>query len=287
VALTLRGLSFSYLPGTPLAREVLRGIDLEIEPGELVCLLGPSGSGKSTLAQIMNGLLAPSEGEVLLDDEPVNAGWLQLRELRSQVGLVFQNPERQLFAESVEADIAFGPRQQGFSKEEALASAREAARMLGLNFEELRQRSPFSLSFGQRRRVAIAGVLALDPSYLILDEPAAGLDPAGKRLMLDLVSALCEQGRGLVMITHNLEDAMQLADRVLLLADGRAVGLGTPEEVLADEALLAQAGYSLPPLLEVLHGLRAAGLPVPAFARSPEEAAQAIAEALRRGGEVR
>lgn len=287
MSLELRGLSFSYLPGTPLAREVLRGIDLEINPGELLCLLGPSGSGKSTLAQIMNGLLAPSEGEVLLDGEPVGAGWLELRELRRKVGLVFQNPERQLFAESVETDIAFGPRQHGLSKEDALARAHEAAGMLGLDFDELRQRSPFSLSFGQRRRVAIAGVLAFDPSYLILDEPAAGLDPAGKRLMLGLISSLRDQGRGLVMITHNLEDAMQLADRVLLLKDGHPVGLGAPEEVLADGALLTQAGYSLPPLLAVLHGLREAGLQVPAFASNPGEAAQAIAQALRDGGGAR
>ncbi len=287
MALELRGISFSYLPGTPLAREVLHGIDLEIHPGELLCLLGPSGSGKSTLAQIMNGLLAPSEGEVLLDGERVSAGWPELRELRRRVGLVFQNPERQLFAESVEADVSFGPRQHGLPKGEALDRAREAVGMLGLDFEELRQRSPFSLSFGQRRRVAIAGVLALDPSYLILDEPAAGLDPAGKRLMLDLVSSLREQGRGLVMITHNLEDAMQRADRVLLLKEGRAVGLGATGQVLADGTLLAEAGYRLPPLLAVLQGLQGSGLQVPAFARNPEEAAQAIAGAMRGGGDAR
>ncbi len=284
MALELRGVSFSYLPGTPLAREVLHRIDLEVRSGELLCLLGPSGSGKSTLAQIMNGLLAPSEGEVRLDGEPVGAGWQELRELRRRVGLVFQNPERQLFAESVEGDIAFGPRQHGLAKEKALDLAGEAAATMGLDFEELRSRSPFSLSFGQRRRVAIAGVLALDPDYLILDEPAAGLDPAGKRLMLELVSALREAGRGLVMITHNLEDAMQLADRVLILAEGRPVGLGPPEEVLASAELLARAGYHLPPLLEVLRGLREAGLSVPSFASDPYEAARVIAEAKGEGG---
>ncbi len=284
MALELRGVSFSYLPGTPLAREVLHSIDLEVHPGELLCLLGPSGSGKSTLAQIMNGLLAPSEGEVRLEGEPVSAGWQELRELRRRVGLVFQNPERQLFAESVEADIAFGPRQHGFGKEEARDRAREAAATLGLDFEGLRLRSPFSLSFGQRRRVAIAGVLALDPSYLILDEPAAGLDPAGKRLMLGLVSTLREEGRGLVMITHNLEDAMLLADHVLILAEGRQVGLGPTGQVLADADLLARAGYHLPPLLAVLHGLREAGLGVPSFARDPGEAALAIVEAMGEGG---
>ncbi len=285
MALELAGISFSYLPGTPLAREVLRGIDLTVQPGELVCLLGPSGSGKSTLAQIMNGLLAPSSGEVRLDGNTVGSEWPELRELRRRVGLVFQNPERQLFAESVEADIAFGPRQHGLTKEEALRRAEEAAEGLGLDFRELRARSPFSLSFGQRRRVAIAGVLALDPAYLILDEPAAGLDPSGKRLMLDLVAALRRQGRGLVMITHNLEDAMLLADRVLILADGRAVGTGLAAEVLGDADLLGRAGYALPPLLAVLAGLKQAGAGVPSFARDPAEAAFLIAEALgERGG---
>ncbi len=284
MALELAGVSFSYLPGTPLAREVLSGIDLTVRPGELVSLLGPSGSGKSTLAQIMNGLLAPSSGEVLLDGKTVGSDWPELRELRRRVGLVFQNPERQLFAESVAADIAFGPRQHGLVREEALTRASEAAAALGLDFDELRARSPFSLSFGQRRRVAIAGVLALDPAYLILDEPAAGLDPSGRRLMLDLVSSLRRQGRGLVMITHNLEDAMLLADRVLILAEGRPVGTGPASEILGDAALLAQAGYSLPPLLAVLHGLKAAGAPVPAFARDPEEAASAIARVLGDGG---
>ncbi len=284
MALELSGVSFSYLPGTPLAREVLRDIDLAIGPRELLCLIGQSGSGKSTLAQIMNGLLAPSKGVVRLEGETVSLEWTSLRRLRREVGLVFQNPERQLFAETVEADISFGPRQHGLGKDEAFKRAQAAAGLMGLDFEELRQRSPFSLSFGQRRRVAIAGVLALEPSYLILDEPTAGLDPAGRRLMLGLVASLRAQGRGLVMITHNLEDAMLLADRVLILQGGRALGLGTAAELLADAELLAQAGYRLPPLLGVLAHLRKAGLAVPGFARDPEAAAAAIAGALRRKG---
>ncbi|MHB8780056.1 MAG: ATP-binding cassette domain-containing protein [Candidatus Geothermincolia bacterium] len=278
MSLELREVSFTYLPGTPLARTVLASVELRLEPGELLCIVGLSGSGKSTLAQLMNGLLEPSRGAVFLDGEPASP-----RRLRHSVGLVFQNAERQLFAETVEADIGFGPRNQGLSRTDTAARVERAATRLGIDLADIGRRSPFSLSQGQRRRVAIAGVLALETPYLVLDEPGAGLDGAGRKRLLALLAGLRDAGRGVAMVTHQLEDALRLADRVLLLSEGRVVALGPASEVLADRALLESAGYRLPPLLELMAALGRRGLAIPRFARDEVEACLAITTALRDG----
>jgi energy-coupling factor transporter ATP-binding protein EcfA2 len=239
-ALVARGVSYTYAKGTSLEHQALQDVSLSVEPGEVVLVTGTTGCGKTTLLNVCAGLLAPDSGIVEADGRPVLPG---------QVGLVFQKPEDQLFAETVLEDVAFGPRNLSCGEEEAHARARHALGTLGIRDEELLARSPFSLSGGQARRVAIAGVLAMRSRYLLLDDPAAGLDAAGVSLLKRLVEEQRRQGRGIVIVTHDIAKLLACADRICLLVDGTVMWDGTQGELLAEPGRLAAAGLEVPDLV--------------------------------------
>jgi energy-coupling factor transport system ATP-binding protein len=276
--LTVERLTHVYLPGTPFAVTALREISLTIHKGEFVGLIGQTGSGKSTLIQHFNGLLKPASGRILLEGHEVVPGKGETQTaLRRRIGLLFQFPEQQLFEETVLADVAFGPRNMGHSREEAEALAANALQAVGLAVGKYADRSPFSLSGGEMRRVAIAGILAMKPEMLVLDEPLAGLDPRGKRETLDLVAALRrERELTVVLVSHSMEEVARYADRLFVLSAGELTKAGTPAEVFSDAERLEQLGLALPQLAQLMRKLQQAGKNVPADAFTVERAKQAI-----------
>jgi energy-coupling factor transport system ATP-binding protein len=244
--LELRDVHHTYAPGTPFEVEALRGVSLAVEPGEVLGLVGGTGSGKSTLVRHMNLLLVPTIGEVLVDG--VDAMTLKKSELRRRVGLVFQFPEAALFAPTVEEDVAFAPRRLGLDEGEVEERVRASLRMLGA--EELAARSPFALSGGEKRRVAIAGVLAMGPEILILDEPTAGLDPATREELVALIRNLRDAGVSVVLVSHDLDEVAEVADRVCVLRDGTVHATGTPAEVFYGDPEMAPATVRVASLLK-------------------------------------
>jgi len=244
--LELKDVRYVYAPGTPFEVEALRGVSLIVDPGEILGIVGGTGSGKSTLVQHMNLLLTPTNGEVLVDG--VNARSLKKSELRRRVGLVFQFPESALFAPTVEEDVAFAPRQLGLDEEEVGERVRESLRALGAG--ELAVRSPFALSGGEKRRAAIAGVLAMKPEVLVLDEPTAGLDPATRQELLALILGLRRAGISVVLVSHDLDEVAEVADRVCALEEGRVRAVGTPAEVFYREPAQAPVTVRVSSLLK-------------------------------------
>ena len=251
-----------YHPGTPLETKALGGVDLTVEAGTWVAVVGQTGSGKSTLAQHLNALLVPTSGSVVVDGVPTTAETSALRSVRRKVGLVFQYPEHQLFAESVSEEMAFGPRNWKFTEEEIRETTRRTMSLLGLP-EELLSRSPFHLSGGQKRRLCIASVLASRPDYLVLDEPTAGMDAPGRKELLGLLKGLVEEKIGVVHITHDLELALALADQVIVLEKGKTVFSGSPDSLMDELLERPLRGLCLPPILDLVSGLRDYGYPVP------------------------
>lgn len=243
--LQVKDLSYTYQASTEFAQTALEDINLDVHQSEFIALVGHSGSGKSTLISHFNGLIRPQTGEVRVKGKSV-ADKKMIPQIRRELGLLFQYPEYQLFEETVYADIAFGPKQMGIEEPELSACIEQAAADVGLS-PDLLERSPFELSGGQKRRAAIAGVLAMQPEILVLDEPAAGLDPAGRVEILSYIYRLKQQGKTVILVTHNMADAAALADRVLVLSHGRLLADGKPEEIFADRALLNEAGLDLPP----------------------------------------
>ncbi|MBT9176232.1 MAG: Energy-coupling factor transporter ATP-binding protein EcfA2 [Firmicutes bacterium] len=258
---------------------------MTIADGEFVGIIGQTGSGKSTLVQLLNGLLKPTQGTVTVGDVTTTDKGVRLRPLRQSVGLVFQFAEHQLFAETVAADIAFGPLNLGVTPDEAAARVDEALLTVGLPLE-MKERSPFELSGGQMRRVAIAGVLAMRPQVLILDEPTAGLDPRGRDDVLARISALHrERGITVILVSHSMEDVARLVNRLVVMHEGGILHDGSPREVFRHAESLATIGLGVPQATEVLRRLRLAGWSVPAVALTLAEARQFIVEAWReRGG---
>ena len=257
-------LTHTYMAGSPFVSVALNDVNLTIEDGEFIGLLGHTGSGKTTLVQHLNGLLKPTEGRVLVDGLDVSQKGVSLLEVRKRVGLVFQYPEYQLFEETVAKDIAFGPKNLGLSKDEVETRVREACAHVGLPFEEVCERSPFELSGGQMRRVAIAGVLAMRPTTLILDEPTAGLDPAGRRDILKMIRELHAAGNlTVVMVSHSMDDIASLATRLVVMSRGEVVTTGTPREVFTRQELLRSVGLGVPQAAELTHALRAKGFLLP------------------------
>lgn len=273
------GVDYIYRRGTPMEAPALRGVSLEIAQGQAVALLGPTGSGKSTLVQHFNGLLRPAAGTVRVAGQDLWGPRADRRRARQQVGLVFQFPEHQLFEETVRRDVAYGPLRLGLS--EALVAERvdEALRAVGLDPARFGERSPFALSGGEMRRVALAGVLAMRPQVLVLDEPTAGLDPGGKVEMLARLEALHRNGQTIVFITHDMDEAARLAGRIIVLDTGRVVMTGTPAEIFRRDDL-GRLGLDLPQAARLVRALRARGLPV-ADALTMPEARAAITAALR------
>ena len=257
-------LTHTYMPGSPFMAVAVHDVSLTIEDGEFVGLLGHTGSGKSTLVQHLNGLLKPTEGRVLVDGLDITEKGVKLLDVRRKVGLVFQYPEYQLFEETVAKDIAFGPKNLDLPTEEVEERVREACRLVGIDFEEMGEKSPFELSGGQMRRVAIAGVVAMRPKVLILDEPTAGLDPAGRRSILKMIRGLhAAGGITVVMVSHNMDDIATLATRLVVMSKGALVLTGTPREVFRQQELLTSIGLGVPQAAQLTHALIAEGYQLP------------------------
>ena len=281
----IKQLKHVYMPGSPFETAALNELSLTIHDGEFVGVIGHTGSGKSTLIMHLNGLLKPTSGTVIVDGLDLSSGKEQLREVRRRVGLVFQYPEYQLFEETVLKDVMFGPKNQGLSDEEAEKCAREALRMVGLTDEKLYSASPFELSGGQKRRAAIAGVVAMKPQTLILDEPAAGLDPRGREEILSLIRRIHENGaRTLIMVSHSMTDVSRLCSRILVLSHGSLVADGTPREVFSDTTAIREAGLELPECARLAERLREEGFPVPPGAFTREDVKRAILQAFGKEG---
>jgi energy-coupling factor transport system ATP-binding protein len=243
-----KGLEHRYAKNTPLERLAISDINIEIKSGSYVAIIGHTGSGKSTLIQHFNGIIKPTSGELIIGEQKIESGVKpkSLKGLRKKVGIVFQYPEHQLFEETIEKDICFGPMNFGVSLEAAKKKARKALQMVGLS-EDLLQRSPFELSGGQMRRVAIAGVLAMNPEVIILDEPTAGLDPKGQKEIMDLFKSLHkERGLTTILVTHSMEDAAKYADEIIVMGKGTVQLQGTPESVFASADMIKNVGLDLP-----------------------------------------
>ena len=267
-----------YSAGTPFEVAAIEDIDLVIPQGQLVGIIGHTGSGKSTFIQHMNALLAPSAGKVRCGGRDINESKLSRRDVKHQVGLVFQYPEYQLFEETVYKDIAFGPKNMKLSEEEIDQRVREAAGFVGVE-EELFEKSPLELSGGQKRRIAIAGVIAMRPGVLILDEPTAGLDPAGCRQILDNICAYREKtGATVIIVSHNMDDVARIAERIIVFSHGRVVMDGSAGEVFSRAEELIGIGLSVPRATELAMALKKQGLPLPEGIYTHEQLLSAILE---------
>ncbi len=258
-------ISYTYMPGAPYEKEALKEISLEIKKGEFIAVIGHTGSGKSTLVQHFNGLLHPTKGQVSLDGVDLAGKTKEARAARNKIGMVFQYPEQQLFAETAYEDIAFGPKNMGLPYEEIKERVTDAMRFVGLDFETFAGRSPFSLSGGQMRRVAMAGVVAMNPDYLILDEPSAGLDPGVREAIFEEIMALYKKRKiGIIMVTHSMEEAARFANRLLVVSDGRIILDGKPGEIfLKEKKKLLDVGMDIPEVYKLADALRARGLRLP------------------------
>ena len=276
MSIALEHVNYIYSPGTAYEKRALNDISLEIGQGQFVGIIGHTGSGKSTLIQHLNGLMKATSGDILYDGQSIYAEGYDMRKLRSQVGLVFQYPEHQLFEVDVISDVCFGPKNQGLSEEESEKNAREALELVGFP-EKYYKQSPFELSGGQKRRVAIAGVLAMKPKVLILDEPTAGLDPKGRDEILDQIAKLHkETGMTVVLVSHSMEDVARYVDRIIVMNKGEKMLDSTPKEVFRHYKDLEEVGLAAPQVTYVMHDLKDRGFDVSPDATTIEEAADEI-----------
>ncbi|MCI5847166.1 MAG: energy-coupling factor transporter ATPase [Clostridiales bacterium] len=277
-------LTHTYMPDSPFTTVALKDVNLTIEDGEFIGLLGHTGSGKTTLVQHLNGLIRPTEGKVIVDGLDISDKQTSLLDVRKKVGLVFQYPEYQLFEETVAKDVAFGPKNMGLSQEEIDQRVRHAIARVGLDYDAVSERSPFELSGGQMRRVAIAGVLAMQPGTLILDEPTAGLDPAGRRSILQMIRELhAAGGLTVVMVSHSMDDIASLATRLVVMSHGEVVLTGTPREVFTHRDLLTSIGLGVPQAAELAYRLRSQGYAIPAGLYTLDEVKNAILRLVGKG----
>lgn len=282
MAIQVEDLCYTYGEGTALERQALKHVSFEIQDGEFVGLIGHTGSGKSTLIQHLNGLIKPTSGDIKYQGVSIYSQGYKLKDLRSKVGLVFQYPEYQLFEETVYKDIAFGPGNMGLDKEEIDRRVRESARMVGLA-EELLEKSPFDLSGGQKRRVAIAGVMAMEPKVLILDEPTAGLDPRGRDEILAQIRAYHETKQAtVILVSHSMEEIARNVERIVVMRDAHVYMDGTPRQVFARAEELEQAGLDVPQVTKIAMALRRRGMDIDPAVYTIEELEQALL--ARRGG---
>ena len=278
-----KNLTYVYGEGTPFCRKAVDNVNLSIEKGEFIGVIGHTGSGKSTLIQTLNGLLRPTSGQVLLDGKDIWAEPKKIRQVRFRVGMVFQYPEHQLFEETVLKDISFGPSNMGLSPQEVEDRARRAAAFVGLS-EDFLTKSPFELSGGEKRRVAIAGVIAMDPDVLVLDEPTAGLDPRGRDVLLTQITSYHKtRGNTVLLVSHSMEDIARTADRILVMNDSPAAMFAPTREVFARGAELERMGLRVPQITKILSMLRERGWPV-GTALTMEEAVRELLPLLEKGG---
>ena len=278
----VRELGYTYSEGLPFATTALEDVNFTIPSGEFAAIIGHTGSGKSTLLMHLNGLMRPTTGCVLADGIDINEKTKEAREARRKIGLVFQYPEYQLFEETVLKDVCFAPKNYGFTPEECEEKAIAALKLVGIDPDAKRDVSPFELSGGEKRRVAIAGVLAMEPQVLILDEPTAGLDPKGHKDILDMVEKVRrDRNLTILLVSHNMDDAARMADRVLVLDKGHLVMNGTPREVFSHHKELHEIGLGAPSSSELLYLLKEKGLNVRTDIFDEDEAAREIVNALR------
>ena len=252
MSISVRNLNYIYNPGMPGETVALNDVSFDVADGTILGIIGHTGSGKSTLLQHLNGLIKPTSGEVYINGECITDGKVKMTDIRRKVGLVLQYPEYQLFEETVRKDVAFGPKNLGLDEEEQEARVKKAIGLVGLDYEEIKDLSPFELSGGMKRRVAIAGVIAMDPKILILDEPTAGLDPSAHRDILAMVRRIHdEMGIILIFVSHNMGDIAEMSDRVMVMSDGKVALEGTPAEVFSQSDRLAEMGLGVPPAREI------------------------------------
>ena len=282
-----KDLAYRYSPGTPFEKTAVDGVNIQVEKGEFLGVIGHTGSGKSTLIQMLNGLLRPTAGQVLLDGKDIWAEPKKIRAVRFQVGMVFQYPEYQLFEETVLKDIMFGPKNMGLSEEEAKERALRAAHFTGLK-QDLLEKSPFELSGGEKRRAAIAGVIAMDPEVLILDEPTAGLDPRGRDVLLAQITQYHKaRGNTVLLVSHSMEDIGRTADRILVMNHGHAAMLDETKKVFARGPELEEMGLRVPQITKIMQELVAMGLPVDASTLTVDDALHQLIPILKRKEELR
>ncbi|HHW94336.1 MAG TPA: energy-coupling factor transporter ATPase [Mogibacterium sp.] len=283
MSIEIKNLKYVYNPGLPGETVALDDVSLTISEGEMVGIIGHTGSGKSTLLQHMNGLLKPDSGHVFVDGECITDDKTDLVDIRRRVGLVFQYPEYQLFEETVVDDVAFGPKNLGIEGEELKKTVREAIEIVGLDYEEIKDSSPFELSGGMKRRVAIAGVIAMRPSVLILDEPTAGLDPTAHRDILSMIRRINEEKEiTIILVSHNMGDIAKMCDRVIVMENGKIVLEGRPREIFTQDALLESMGLDVPPALDIMRKISKSIDGFTSSALTLDEAAEDIKEFMKR-----
>lgn len=283
MSIKVENLTYKYMPDTPFEKIAINDVSLEIFDGEFVGLIGHTGSGKSTLIQQLNGLLKPTTGRILIDDVCITDKATDLRKIRYKVGLVFQYPEHQLFEETIYKDIAFGPINLGLSNDEVLERVKKAMQTVGLDFEENKDKSPFDLSGGQKRRVAIAGVLAMEPKVLILDEPTAGLDPRGRDEILREIKNLHDAYKmTVILVSHSMEDVAKLADRLIVMYKGKNILTGTPREVFTQVETLERIGLAVPQVTYFAREMKKRGYNIDENIITIKEAKDELLRILRR-----
>lgn len=282
MSVKVENLTHIYNEGLPHESVAVQDVSFSIEDGQIAGMIGHTGSGKSTLVQHLNGLIKPKTGSIYIDGENICDGKTVMREIRKKVGLVFQYPEYQLFEETVFKDVAFGPKNIGLADEELEDRVREAIELVGLDYEQIKDKSPFDLSGGQKRRVAIAGVIAMKPKVLILDEPTAGLDPKAHRDVLDMIIRVHEHENNItIMVSHNMEDIASMCDKVIVMDRAHAVMEGTPEEVFARRTELRQMGLAAPPVTELIDMLNDRGFKLDGNILTRDRAVEEIYRAIR------
>lgn len=282
MSIEVKNLLHIYDKGQPTEQVALDDVSFTIEDGKFVGIIGHTGSGKSTLLQHLNGLLKADSGSIIIDGVDITDPKVTMLEIRKKIGLVFQYPEYQLFEETVEKDVAFGPKNLGLDEEEIRERVKEAIKLVGLDYEQVKDKSPFDLSGGQKRRVAIAGVVAMRPKVLILDEPTAGLDPKSHQDILNMVKNIHNSfGNIIIFVSHNMADIANMSDQVLVISDGKKVMDDTPKNVFARRDELKAMGLSVPPVTELVERLREAGLDLEENILNIEDAEEAIAKSLK------
>lgn len=263
MSIKIENLVHVYMPKSPFEKVALNNVNIEINKGEFVALIGHTGSGKSTLIQHMNGLLKPTSGKIIVDGQDITKEGVKLIDIRKKVGLVFQYPEYQLFEETIEKDIEYGPRNLGLDQEEITRRVKKAMNMVGLDYETYKNKSPFDLSGGQKRRVAIAGVIAMEPQILILDEPTAGLDPKGRDDILEQIKVLHDEYKmTIILVSHSMEDVGKLAERIIVMNNGEVALEGTPSKVFKEVETLERIGLAVPQVTYLMRALREKGFDV-------------------------
>jgi len=287
MSIKIENLTHVYMPKTPFETIALDNINLELEEGKFYALIGHTGSGKSTLIQHLNGLLKPTSGKIIIDGMDITDKKTVMSDVRKKVGLVFQYPEYQLFEETIEKDIAFGPINLGLDEEEVLRRVKRAMDMVGLEYEKYKDLSPFEISGGQKRRVAIAGVVAMEPKVLILDEPIAGLDPRGRDAILHQLKKLHEEYKHtVILVTHSMEDVADVAEEVIVMSDAKVMMKGTPREVFTKIDMLEEVGLGAPQITYLMRALKEKGIPVREDIFTVAEAKEEIRKYLAKGGQT-